>query len=227
MGNEVFRLRPGKLTLGDLERLLDDRRRIEIDPSAWGRGGGLGGGGAPDRRGGPHRLWRQYRLRQPGQDPHPRRGGDRAPAPPRPLPCRGHRSAAGGSPGPGHHDRQDQRAHPRRLGRAARHRRGAGGPGQCRGLSLHPRQGLGGRLGRSGPARPYERRPHGRGRGAHRGTHPARPRWARPGRAEAAGSRGQGGAGAAQRHPGLRRAGGRRPLRRGPRSSPQRWSRAP
>jgi histidine ammonia-lyase len=36
MGNEVFRLRPGKLTLGDLERLLDDRRRIGIDPSAWG-----------------------------------------------------------------------------------------------------------------------------------------------------------------------------------------------
>jgi histidine ammonia-lyase len=36
MGNEVFRLRPGELTLGDLERLLDDRRRIEIDPSAWG-----------------------------------------------------------------------------------------------------------------------------------------------------------------------------------------------
>jgi histidine ammonia-lyase len=36
MSNEVFRLRPGKLTLGDLERLLDDRRRIEIDPSAWG-----------------------------------------------------------------------------------------------------------------------------------------------------------------------------------------------
>ena len=35
MGNEVFRLRPGELTLGDLERLLDDRRRIEIDPSAW------------------------------------------------------------------------------------------------------------------------------------------------------------------------------------------------
>ena len=35
MGNEVFRLRPGELTLGDLERLLDDRRRIEVDPSAW------------------------------------------------------------------------------------------------------------------------------------------------------------------------------------------------
>jgi histidine ammonia-lyase len=35
MGDDVFRLRPGELTLGDLERLLDDRRRIEIDPSAW------------------------------------------------------------------------------------------------------------------------------------------------------------------------------------------------
>ena len=36
MDNGVFRLRPGELNLGDLERLLDDRRRIEIDPSAWG-----------------------------------------------------------------------------------------------------------------------------------------------------------------------------------------------
>jgi len=35
MDNGVFRLRPGELNLGDLERLLDDRRRIEIDPSAW------------------------------------------------------------------------------------------------------------------------------------------------------------------------------------------------
>src|SRR5215469_3077619 len=36
MADEVFRLRPGELTLGDLERLMDDRRRIAIDPSAWG-----------------------------------------------------------------------------------------------------------------------------------------------------------------------------------------------
>jgi histidine ammonia-lyase len=35
-GDEIFRLRPGEFTLGDLERLMDDRRRIEIDPSAWG-----------------------------------------------------------------------------------------------------------------------------------------------------------------------------------------------
>jgi histidine ammonia-lyase len=35
MADEVFRLRPGALTLGDLERLLDDRRRIEIEPAAW------------------------------------------------------------------------------------------------------------------------------------------------------------------------------------------------
>jgi histidine ammonia-lyase len=36
MGDEVFRLRPGELTLRDLERLMDDQSRIEIDPSAWG-----------------------------------------------------------------------------------------------------------------------------------------------------------------------------------------------
>ena len=36
MADEVFRLRPGELTLGDLERLMADRRRIAIDPAAWG-----------------------------------------------------------------------------------------------------------------------------------------------------------------------------------------------
>src|SRR5499427_6570004 len=36
MGDDLFRLRPGALALGDLERLMDDRRRIEIDPAAWG-----------------------------------------------------------------------------------------------------------------------------------------------------------------------------------------------
>jgi Histidine ammonia-lyase len=78
-----------------------------------------------------------------------------------------------------------------------------------------PAKGSVGRLGRSGPARPYERRPHGRGRGAHRGTHPA----ARDGLARAglkpldlAAKEGW----PSQRHPGLRRAGGGRPLRRVP-----------
>src|SRR5215475_7787125 len=34
-GGKDFRLRPGELTLGDLDRLMADRRRIEIDPAAW------------------------------------------------------------------------------------------------------------------------------------------------------------------------------------------------
>ncbi|HEX4570386.1 MAG TPA: histidine ammonia-lyase [Dongiaceae bacterium] len=36
MAGKDFRLRPGTLTLDDLERLMGDRRRIAIDPAAWG-----------------------------------------------------------------------------------------------------------------------------------------------------------------------------------------------
>ena len=35
MGDEVFRLHPGKLGIGDLQHLMADRRRIEIDPAGW------------------------------------------------------------------------------------------------------------------------------------------------------------------------------------------------
>ena len=78
----------------------------------------------------------------------------------------------------------------------------------------HSRAGVGRRLGRSRPARPYERRADRRGPDRARRRGPARRRGAGPARAGAAGARPEGRAGADQRHPGLDRDRARRPVHR-------------
>ena len=113
-----------------------------------------------------------------------------------------------------HPDPQDQRPGPRLLRHPPQRDRGAGRAAECRGLSAHPGQGLGRRLRRPRAARPYvggaarHRRGQPQGQGHLRRRRPAhrRPEADRP--------RGQGGPRPAQRHPGLDRAGGHRPVRR-------------
>ena len=35
MADDIFRLRPGKLTLGELKWLMKKPRAIEVEPAAW------------------------------------------------------------------------------------------------------------------------------------------------------------------------------------------------
>jgi len=71
MADDIFRLRPGKLTLGELNWLMKKPRAIEVEPAAWPAVEASSEVVRAIVAEGRHRLWRQYGIRQPGQDAHP------------------------------------------------------------------------------------------------------------------------------------------------------------
>ena len=210
----VFTLTPGTLTLKDLRGLLDQPRPIALDPAshraidrsaavvqavidrgetAYGINTGFGALARTHIKDDQlTELQRRLVLSHAAGTGEPLSDLHRARRP----------------------DPQDQRPGARLLRHPPQRDRGAGRAAECRGLSAHPGQGLGRRLRRPGAARAYVGDPARHRRGQPQGQGPLRRRRPEDRRPEADRPRRQGRARPAQRHPGLDRAGGHRPVRR-------------
>ena len=184
-------------------------------------------GGRPDRRQrglrgahhrrGPHRLRYQHRLRPAGVHPHRARGPGSA-AKLAGAVARGRRGrAAGRRHGAPDHGAEDQQPGARLLRHPPQGHRRADRAGQRRGLSAHPAQGLGGRVGRPGAAGAHVPAVAGREPRAPSRRVAACPPGAGNRRPAAVHAGGQGRPGAVERHPGVDRLCPARPVRgRGP-----------
>jgi hypothetical protein len=202
------------LTLAQLRASLDAPATVSLSPRAWTAVDARRRRGRRHRGRGPHRLWRQHRLRPAGQHQHRDRRPRDAAEEPRPQPRLRRRRPAARRRHPPADGAEDRQPVERRLGHPPRDARGPDRPRQRRRPALHSVQGLGRRLGRPRAAGPHVLRPDRRRRGPPQRRDPVRRGRPRPRWPHATGPRPQGRPRPAQRHPVLDRPRPRRPVRR-------------